>query len=62
MQRIPHAAHWGAFHALVENGRLVGVEPYPLDPAPSGILAAIPDWLDPTVRVLRPMVREGWLK
>ena len=62
MQRIPHCAHWGAFTALVENGRLVGVEPFEKDPAPSPMLNAIKDWFDPSVRIDQPYVREGWLK
>lgn len=61
-ERIPHCCHWGAFDALVEDGRIIGIEPYPGDPAPSHMLAAIPDMLDPGVRIDRPYVREGWLK
>ena len=60
--RIPHCAHWGAFTALVENGRIVGVEPWPGDPAPSHMLAAIPDLMDPRVRIDRPYVRQGFLE
>lgn len=60
--RIPHCCHWGAFTALVEDGRIVGIEPHPGDPAPSHMLAAIPDLMDPKVRIDRPYVREGWLK
>jgi biotin/methionine sulfoxide reductase len=59
--RIPHCSHWGAFTALVEAGRIVGIEPHPGDPAPSPMLAAIPDLMDPAVRIDRPHVREGWL-
>ncbi|MDX2158018.1 MAG: molybdopterin-dependent oxidoreductase [Hyphomicrobiaceae bacterium] len=62
IERIPHCAHWGAFHALVENGRIVGVEPFEGDPVPSHMLAAIPDLLDPRVRIDRPYVREGYLR
>ena len=62
MQRIPHCAHWGAFTALVENGKLVGVEPFEKDPTPSPILNAIKDWFDPAVRIDQPYVREGWLR
>jgi biotin/methionine sulfoxide reductase len=60
-QRIPHCSHWGAFDVLVEDGRIVGVEPFAGDPAPSHMLAAIPDLMDPRVRIDRPYVREGWL-
>ncbi len=61
MQRIPHCAHWGAFTVLVENGAIVGVEPFAADPAPSPIIQSMRDWLDPSVRILQPMVREGWM-
>lgn len=60
--RVPHCSHWGAFTALVEDGRIVGIEPFGDDPAPSHMLASIPDMLDPAVRIKRPAVREGWLK
>jgi biotin/methionine sulfoxide reductase len=62
IERIPHCAHWGPFTALVEDGRVVGAEPWEGDPAPSHMLAAIPDLMDPAVRIDRPYVREGWLK
>lgn len=62
MQRIPHCAHWGAFTALVENGKLVGVEPFEKDPTPSPMLNALKDWFDPSVRIDQPYVREGWLR
>lgn len=62
IQRIPHCCHWGAFTALVEDGTIVGIEPWPGDPEPSHMLAAIPDLMDPKVRIDRPYVREGWLK
>ncbi|MGE0699126.1 MAG: molybdopterin-dependent oxidoreductase [Hyphomicrobiaceae bacterium] len=62
IERIPHCAHWGPFTALVDNGRIVGAEPWPEDPAPSHMLAAIPDLMDPRVRIDRPYVREGYLR
>ncbi|RTL68698.1 MAG: Asp-tRNA(Asn)/Glu-tRNA(Gln) amidotransferase GatCAB subunit C [Hyphomicrobiales bacterium] len=62
IERIPHCCHWGAFTALVEGGRIVGIEPHPGDPAPSNLLQSIPDLMDPAVRIARPHVREGWLR
>ena len=32
--RFPTLAHWGAYTALVEDGRVVGCEPFARDPAP----------------------------
>ncbi|MDF2234179.1 molybdopterin-dependent oxidoreductase [Albimonas sp. CAU 1670] len=60
-RRVPHCSHWGAYDVLVENDEIVGVEPSPLDPAPSPILRSVAAWLDPARRVKTPRVREGWL-
>ncbi|MEM7507768.1 MAG: molybdopterin-dependent oxidoreductase [Pseudomonadota bacterium] len=62
IHRIPHCAHWGAFTLLVQDGRITGVEPFADDPNPSPIIHAVPDWMDPDVRIAQPMVREGWLR
>ncbi len=61
-ERIPHCAHWGAFWVTVEDGVIQGVEPFEGDPAPSPIIHAVKDWMDPAMRVHQPMIREGWLK
>lgn len=58
---VPHACHWGAFSALVEDGHLVGIEPFAKDPEPPASLRA---WLDGVYapnRVTKPAVRKGWL-
>ncbi|MCW3474184.1 molybdopterin-dependent oxidoreductase [Limobrevibacterium gyesilva] len=57
----PHAAHWGAFTAVVDNGRLTTVQPFPGDPNPPALLASIPDAVHSPVRIDRPYVRKGWL-
>lgn len=61
IQRIPHCSHWGAYTLLVDDGRIVGVEPFAGDPHPSPIIGSVPAWGDPHRRVLRPMARPGWL-
>ncbi len=58
--RFPSLAHWGAFTALVENGRVVGCEPFARDPAPSPMLEAIPAMVHSPLRVARPAIRDGW--
>ena len=58
--RFPSLAHWGAFTALVENGRLVGCEPFARDPAPSSMLDAMPEMVHSPLRIARPAIREGW--
>ena len=58
--RFPSLAHWGAFTALVENGRLVGCEPFARDPAPSSMLDSMPEMVHSPLRIARPAIREGW--
>lgn len=61
LRRVPHCSHWGAYTLLVEDGRIVGVEPFAQDPAPSSIIRSVAEWAKPERRVLRPMARAGWL-
>ena len=61
IERFSHASHWGTYTVLVENGRIVGVEPFPGDPEPSDIIHSVVEWAKPENRVLQPMVREAWL-
>ncbi|HEY1363681.1 MAG TPA: molybdopterin-dependent oxidoreductase [Xanthobacteraceae bacterium] len=58
--RFPSLAHWGAFTAVVENGRLVDCEPFARDPAPSEMLKSMPGMVHSPLRVARPAIREGW--
>ncbi|MEZ5797575.1 MAG: molybdopterin guanine dinucleotide-containing S/N-oxide reductase [Paracoccaceae bacterium] len=62
IRRVPHCSHWGAYRVLVEGQRIVGVEPFEHDPAPSPIIHSVTEWANPARRVLQPMVREGWLR
>ncbi|BCH27345.1 molybdopterin guanine dinucleotide-containing S/N-oxide reductase [Mesorhizobium sp. L-8-3] len=62
IRRVPHCSHWGAYTILVDGGEIVGVEPFEHDPAPSPIIGSIREWAKPERRVLRPMVRSGWLE
>ncbi|WP_441252494.1 molybdopterin-dependent oxidoreductase [Tardiphaga sp. 71_E8_N1_1] len=61
IKRIPHCSHWGAYTILVQDEQIVGIEPFAHDPAPSPIIHSVPEWANPERRVLRPMVRSGWL-
>ncbi|MBI2960080.1 MAG: molybdopterin-dependent oxidoreductase, partial [Betaproteobacteria bacterium] len=61
-RRFPSLSHWGAFTALVEDGRVVGCEPFAHDPDPSPMLAAIPAMVHSPTRIARPAVRRSWLK
>ncbi len=61
IKRVPHCSHWGAYTLLVEDGSIVGVEPFALDPDPSPIIHSVKEWASPRRRVLKPLVRKGWL-
>ena len=59
---VRNHSHWGAFLAEVEDGRVVGVQPFEHDPEPSPLIEAVPAAVHSDTRVMRPMVRESWLK
>ena len=59
--RHPSLAHWGAFTAVVEDGRVVDCEPFGADRAPSPMLGSIAEMLHSPLRIQRPSVRKGWL-
>jgi len=61
-QRYPSLSHWGAFTAVVRNGRLVACEPFAADPAPSSILDSLPGMVHSPLRIRQPAVRQSWLK
>lgn len=56
-----HTSHWGTFTAEVEDGRLTGVKPFSKDTDPSPIMYSMIDAVYDESRVLRPMIRKGWL-
>ncbi|WP_366555363.1 molybdopterin-dependent oxidoreductase [Aquibaculum sediminis] len=62
VKAVQHASHWGAYRVLVQDGRIVGTEPIPEDPAPSPIIGSITDWVDRARRIAQPMARESWLE
>ncbi|MBP0446301.1 molybdopterin-dependent oxidoreductase [Roseomonas sp. SSH11] len=57
----PHAAHWGYFDAVVENGRVVAARPFGRDPFPGTLIEGMPDLVHAPCRIDRPYIREGWL-
>ncbi|HET9020046.1 MAG TPA: molybdopterin-dependent oxidoreductase, partial [Acetobacteraceae bacterium] len=58
----PHAAHWGAFTAVVEGGVLTEARPFAGDPNPPALLASVPDAVHAPTRIDRPHIRAGWLR
>ncbi|MCR1568459.1 trimethylamine-N-oxide reductase TorA [Mixta sp.] len=56
------AAHWGAFEAIIEQGRMVGVQPVKDDPAPDALIEMAPWQVYAPNRIKTPMVRKSWLE
>lgn len=61
-QRFPSLSHWGAFEAVVQDGRLVDCVPFARDAAPSPILQSLPGMVHSPLRITQPAVRAGWLR
>ncbi|MBL0623378.1 trimethylamine-N-oxide reductase TorA [Aeromonas veronii] len=55
-------AHWGAFEAIVEDGRMVRVQPVADDPAPNDLIDMAPFQVHAKNRIKYPMVRKSWLE
>ena len=55
-------SHWGVFEPVLADGRVVDIRPFAQDADPSPLLHSILDALNHRSRVMRPAVREGWLK
>lgn len=62
IKRVMHCSHWGAYTVLVKDDVIEKIEPFAEDPAPSPLIHSIKGWTDPNKRVLKPLVREGWLR
>ncbi|WP_110589801.1 molybdopterin-dependent oxidoreductase [Microbacterium suaedae] len=61
-ESVMHSAHWGAFRARVEGGRVVEAVPFEGDPDPVDLLGSVADVVHAPNRVARPAVRRGWLE
>ena len=56
------ATHWGAYRAVVRDGRLTALHGFEDDADPSPIADGMVDTLDDPCRIPQPMVRKGWLE
>ncbi len=55
-------AHWGAFEAIVQNGRMIDTKPIQDDPFPNDLITIAPHQVHAPNRVKYPMVRKSWLE
>ena len=56
------ATHWGAYRAVVRDGRLTALHGFEEDLDPSPIADGMLDTLNDPCRIAEPMVRKGWLE
>ena len=54
--------HWGVFRVRVEDGRGVAAVPFATDPNPPPLIESAIAANHTEARILRPMVRRGWLE
>ena len=57
----PSVSHWGSFRAELSGDRLV-IHAAAHDPDPSPLIYAQAEYRDHPTRILRPALREGWLR
>jgi biotin/methionine sulfoxide reductase len=55
------ATHWGTYRISTESGKLVAVEGWEGDPAPSAIGQSL-SAVEGPLRITRPAIRRGWLE
>ncbi|BFI44544.1 biotin transporter BioY [Yersinia pseudotuberculosis] len=60
--RYPQLAHWGAYTAVVEDGKLIRCEPFADDPDPSPLLNSTVPMVYSDKRIRKPAIRRSWLK
>jgi len=54
------STHWGVYDVAVEEGRIVGIEPFEHDPDPSPIGQSLPAAVTGPTRIRRPAVRKSY--
>lgn len=62
VDRFLSATHWGLCYPQIENGRLVRLLPHEKDFWPSSNLDAFCRWVMSSKRILKPLVRRGFLR
>lgn len=62
IKRYPSLSHWGAYTAVIQDGKLIDCEPFARDSAPSSILKSMPGMMQSALRINKPAVRKGWLE
>ena len=61
MEKFRTATQWGIYDVLVDQGKIIGVEDIPEDPAPSPLGLGLVDGIQHPLRIKEPAIRKGWL-
>ncbi|NCB82477.1 MAG: twin-arginine translocation signal domain-containing protein [Bacilli bacterium] len=62
IKKIPHASHYGAFYAHVQNGKIIDVSPQESDKRHSSLIRAFVDRNYASSRIKYPYVRKSYLE
>lgn len=62
VKKIPHASHYGAFYAHVQNGKIVDITPQESDKNPTSLVKAFVDSNFAPSRIKYPYVRKSYLE
>ena len=62
IKKIPHASHYGAFYAHVQDGKIVDVSPQESDKRPNSLVRAFVDRNYAQSRIKYPYVRKSFLE
>ena len=62
VKKIPHASHYGAFYAHVQNGKIIDVSPQESDKRPTSLVRAFVDRNYAPSRIKYPYVRKSYLE
>ncbi|NLC27975.1 MAG: molybdopterin-dependent oxidoreductase [Campylobacteraceae bacterium] len=62
VEKIPHASHFGAFYAHVQDGKIIDISPQESDKNPGSLTKALMDRNYSNTRIKYPYVRKSYLE
>ncbi|MFA6756207.1 MAG: molybdopterin-dependent oxidoreductase [Sulfurospirillaceae bacterium] len=62
VEKIPHAGHFGAFYAHVQDGKMIDITPHESDKNPGSFTKALMDRTYSNTRIKYPYVRKSYLE
>ncbi|MBN2965355.1 molybdopterin-dependent oxidoreductase, partial [Sulfurospirillum sp. T05] len=62
VKKVPHASHFGAFYAHVQDGKIIDIVPHESDHNPGALTKALLDRNYSNTRIKYPYVRKSYLE